>query len=88
MAVDGAAVQHLDHQLQVGVVEEPEGAGVGRQRHRLPLPRDAAGERPVDLDPEARAVQAEMGGVGEAAPLRQRRDGGEPERREEGQQNR
>src|SRR5436305_1134284 len=65
--VQRAGVQHLQDHLDVGVVEEPEIAGVAGQRHRLAgagLPGRSA---PGDVDREATAAETETGGARDAA---------------------
>jgi hypothetical protein len=62
MAVDARAVEHLDDQLGIGRVEEPEGAGIGGQRHRVAggkLLRARVAE--AHVEPEAVAFEAQAG---------------------------
>jgi len=59
-AVEGAAVDDLDRQLDVGGIEKPEISGVSGQRHRLAVAAAAAvWQGPLHLDVEAAAGHAQ-----------------------------
>src|SRR3954469_6316845 len=67
VAVDGAAVEHLDHQLGVARREEPEGAAVaGERRGVAGLELARRGVPVLDRDQEPSAVQAELVRAGAA----------------------
>ena len=56
--VERAAVQDLDHDLDVAGAEEPEGSGVRRQRNGLSDSTSAITRKPLRPDLVARGVQA------------------------------
>ena len=88
VTVDRPAVQHLDGQLEVRAREEPEAAGIGRQRHGLARARAQARHRPFDLGLKAVAVETEAGRGRGATPLRAGRSRDQrpnPDQRQQGE---
>jgi hypothetical protein len=58
--IDSARVEHLDHQLDVVLIEEPKVAGVRRQGHGVRRPARSP-LTPSSLHPEARVSQTKAG---------------------------
>src|SRR5207245_1148761 len=74
LSVDGRPVERLDDELDVVAREEPEVAGVTRQRQGRPHAARALGwDAPADPDLETPAVQAESQRVGDTGSRQFRR---------------